>query len=143
MGLNARHPDNAARVFLDVNGDGQADWLNLEVRSSQLHLSTDTLKKNNVITHIDNGLGAVTDIVYKPLTDANVYTKGTDANLMVYGNNSPVFDVISPMYVVASATSNSPGLTGAGDANPLNYDVQSMGSESLIIRALQFTLKIL
>ena len=53
---------------------------------------------------LTTGLGAVTNITYKPLTDNSVYTKGSGA---VY----PYLDLQAPLYVVSHVT-NSDGIGG-------------------------------
>lgn len=85
----------------DYDGDGTTD----------LFLITDTSRQfveagaghADRVASITNGLGAVTSITYKPLTDATVYTKGTGANVM--GN--AYLELQAPMYVVSSVSSSN------------------------------------
>jgi hypothetical protein len=85
----------------DYDGDGTSD----------LFLITDTSRQfveagaghADRVAGITNGLGAVTSITYKPLTDATVYTKGTGVNVM----GSAYLELQAPMYVVSSVSSSN------------------------------------
>lgn len=92
----------------DANGDGRADLIyafntdpnvGLVVRSK---FSGST--QSDLLTTITNGLGAVTRVTYRPLTDSSVYQKMSNA---VY----PYVDVQAPFYVVSRVT-NSDGIGG-------------------------------
>ena len=48
----------------------------------------------NVITDITNGLGAVTTISYKPLTDTSVYSRMNDSSNVDWGAGSVVYDLV-------------------------------------------------
>ncbi|WP_284244624.1 RHS repeat-associated core domain-containing protein [Thalassotalea insulae] len=62
----------------------------------------------NTIYKITNGFGLETTIDYEQLTDTSVYTKGQGAEDLDYGRGSPVFDIISPQFVVSQVTSDAP-----------------------------------
>jgi RHS repeat-associated protein len=88
---------NATHRAVDVDGNGQIDigykdgtW---KVRR---HLGSGV---DDVIKSIADGYGNTVSVNYAPLTDSQVYTKGTGATF-------PVVDVISPMYVVKNYTTN-------------------------------------
>ncbi|NET24404.1 polymorphic toxin-type HINT domain-containing protein [Okeania sp. SIO1I7] len=82
---------NSIRMMADSDGDGQADVVGFGNEGVYVSLSKD---KSDLITKIVNGLGEVISIEYAPLTDSNVYTKGTGA---VY----PKVDIQTPIYVVS------------------------------------------
>jgi RHS repeat-associated protein len=114
-------------IFVDVDGDGHTDLLRVQNTSTNnvitLYKSNDTGSVGNRIVGIDNGLGNATTITYKPLTDTNVYTKGTDANDVNKWPGAPVFDIVAPSYVVASVSSTAPVATGTPGA--VNYGATS------------------
>lgn len=88
---------NTTHRAVDIDGDGQIDigykdgtW---KVRR---HLGNGVA---DVIKSVTDGYGNTVSINYAPLTDSEVYTKGTGAQF-------PVVDLISPMYVVKDYTAN-------------------------------------
>lgn len=71
----------------DWNGDGSTDlW-----RSTGQYKTTFAPE---LVSSITSGLGAVTSLTYKPLTDASLYSKDTDATY-------PTLDLQMPIYVVS------------------------------------------
>lgn len=98
---------DVSRVGLtDVNGDGALEMYLLYGNGSSpattlRHLG---LNSGERIAKITNGMGAITQITYKPLTDASVHTRALG---VVY----PTIAIQSPMYVV-SLVSSSDGLGG-------------------------------
>lgn len=88
--------------FVDIDGNGVADLVYRGDEGVQLWRSQ--IAAPDLLTSITNGLGHVTSITYKPITDPAVHTK--DAN-SVY----PVRDMQFSMYVV-SAVSGSNGIGG-------------------------------
>lgn len=111
----------------EFDGDGAADFLrfNLVTTSNNLYTSrassTSRYKPRDVITKITNGHGAQTMLTYQPLTNKGIYQRGESggalARTLNYGWNSPVFDVLAPMYVVSKAASSAPV---KGNANALS-----------------------
>ncbi|MDQ7049254.1 MAG: FG-GAP-like repeat-containing protein [Enterobacterales bacterium] len=75
-GLNVRHITDGSSVFLDINGDGLSDWLNIYKISARVHLSNDSLIKDNVIARIDNGAGALTEITLQTAHRCQCLYKG-------------------------------------------------------------------
>lgn len=49
-----------------------------------------------VIWEIEDGLGAMTDILYAPLTFASTYQRDLNGSLLASGRLSRVFDVEAP-----------------------------------------------
>ena len=80
----------------------------------RVFLSSDSLYPRK-ITNITNGLDIQTNITYKPLTDASVYTKGSGANY-------PERDFQGPMYVVSQVTSDN----GIGGSLSSSYQYEGM-----------------
>jgi len=110
-------------LFADMDGDGHNDLVYFAKGGSSttvyVYKSTDQGQASNRVTQINNGFGNVTEITYKPLTDATVYTRGTDANSPTWPDGSakpfPVFDLIQADYVVANVSSTAPA---ANDSMP-------------------------
>lgn len=88
------------RLGIDFNGDGKSDLYKDEGYYNDFVYMFDYKNKYNFIQKFTNGLGHETQITYKPLTDNNVYTKGTGA---VY----PVVDIQPALYVVDSLLANN------------------------------------
>lgn len=89
----------------DIDGDGRADLIYAPM-SYGVTVNLTTAPTPNRITTITNGLGATTNIGFKPVTDGSVYTPDADA---VY----PVQDIRAqgPLYIVSNVT-NSDGVGG-------------------------------
>src|SRR5207237_3525775 len=79
------------------------------------------------LASITNGLGLSTQLTYKPLTDATVYTKGT-------GSLYPVEEVIAPRYVVAEVDADN----GIGGENAQTYAYQALRTHLYDIGNLGF-----
>jgi RHS repeat-associated protein len=73
----------------------------------------------DLLTSVTNGLGVNSTIVYKPMTDPSVYTKGTGA---VY----PVQDVVAPRYVVAEVKADD----GIGGQNTQTYTYKGLKQDA-------------
>ena len=82
----------------DYNGDGKSD-LAVHVGGTSWPVALAGGRMPDLLTKITNGLGAVTEIIHKPLTDGSVYSKYSDA---VY----PVADIQTPTYVVSEHKSS-------------------------------------
>ncbi|WP_282611404.1 toxin TcdB middle/N-terminal domain-containing protein, partial [Pelagibius sp. Alg239-R121] len=86
--------------FLDVNGDGIVGWVRAYRNASGTDSQVTWLSRTGVpdlLVSAKDGLGRMAEITYKPLTDDDVYTKGSGASF-------PEFDIIAPMYVVSSVS---------------------------------------
>lgn len=100
-------------LFSDVNGDGLPDHVFFKSGSSKQRVSLHkgTFRASPRITRIVNGFGLETDITYKALTDpgqSQLYSRGTGASELNYGNGSPVFDLLMPSYAVSTVSSSAP-----------------------------------
>jgi RHS repeat-associated protein len=111
--------ENDVSVFADFTGDGKADQLFIdskktgEITSTGFRMGTNVsgspgIEPANVITRITNGFGAVTEIVYRPLTDSTVYTRSHDAASVIWGKGAPVYDYFSPVFVVGEVSVSAP-----------------------------------
>ena len=102
-------------MFIDANADNYSDLL-FSTGTVQLYLSNvpDTL------TVITNGLGTITTISYKKLSDSTVYAPDTGA---VY----PVRDILPavPLYVVSTYTVSD----GTGGVVTTNYTYGGLKAE--------------
>ncbi len=88
------------RFLTDVNGDGRADIVGFA--SGAVEVSTAAGSGiPDLLTTITSGLGAATQITYKPLTDPTVYSKDGAATVL------PQQNLIAPIYVVAQVDANN------------------------------------
>ena len=101
-----------APLFSDFDGDGVLDFMSIKLGDNAdmyVSRSTQRFAPRDVIVGITNGLGSNTAIKYASLTNGQIYKRGNSAlNGVPFGRGSPVLDLLSPMYVVASASSSSP-----------------------------------
>jgi len=107
--LIASDNEKQLNLFADFNGNGQIDHLNIENgKDIQLTFGNSSDSARDVITKFTNGFGEYQEVIYKPLTNSHIYSKGVGAKNLTYGNGSPVFDITGPLYVVSQATSSAP-----------------------------------
>ncbi|MFO1307539.1 MAG: Ig-like domain-containing protein [Burkholderiales bacterium] len=98
----------------DFNGDGRTDILYLADGIAQPVLAiAGQAVPTDALTKVTTGLGAITEVVYKPLTDPSVYAKGSSANSAQFE-----LDIQSPMNVVQSSAAS----TGLGGASRFTTD---------------------
>ena len=119
------HPDNQkvdmARVTVaDFSGDGRPDIYRI---NGWGHAEADSYWENQtppaLIHQIENGLGAKTNLSYKPLTDDEVYAKGRP---LAY-HNPVIAQTIRPaQFVVASRETDN----GIGGLSRLSYQYESL-----------------
>tara|TARA_R110002060_G_scaffold880_3_gene2106 strand:+ start:4858 stop:11826 length:6969 start_codon:yes stop_codon:yes gene_type:complete len=110
----------------DWNGDGRLDTARIDYSSRTFYYRTNadwyytgnypnfnvqwTNQPGNRIHTITNGFGLKTYIEYDLLTNDEFYTKADNAETLTgYGNGSPVYDLVSPSYLVSTVTSDAPG----------------------------------
>ncbi|MBA6302857.1 RHS repeat-associated core domain-containing protein [Colwellia sp. MB02u-14] len=110
----------------DWNGDGRLDTAKIDYSSKTFYYRSNsdwyftghypnferqwTNQPGNRIHTITNGFGLKTYIEYDLLTNDEFYTKADNAeDLTDYGNGSPIYDIISPSYLVSTVTSDAPG----------------------------------
>jgi len=96
----------------DVNGDGLLDWVIYHPGEGKIKVNLGSGVVPDLLLTITDGHGASRSIVYKPLTEPAVYTKGTGATY-------PEQDVQAAMYVV-SETAADDG-TGGQFRNTYRY----------------------
>ncbi|MCC6194106.1 MAG: VCBS repeat-containing protein, partial [Burkholderiales bacterium] len=102
--LAASNPDLFQQIVAgDFDGDGKTDFIYLPDAAPIKRLAlAQGPGSGDVIKKITTGLGAVTEITHKPLTDPGVYLKGSGA--------SPALrelDIQSPMYVVQQVAAST------------------------------------
>lgn len=102
----------------DFNGDGKEDIIRFADQvanpGSNALLWEQGAVANDYLQSITDGLGLISTLTYKPLTDDTVYTKGS-------GSVYPVMDLQVPMYVVSNASSGN----GVGGSNETRYTYAS------------------
>lgn len=91
----------------DFNGDGKADLFFDNTGGNGLSTAERAIwvsdgQPADLLFKITTGLGAETEIHYRPLTDGNTYTKGTAATF-------PMLDVQSPLFVVSQLDADNGG----------------------------------
>ena len=137
MGFNAPEPlaagttDNERSMFVDIDADGFADYVAMDGDVGwQLRTNAPYAR----IAAVVDGYGNRSEIDYRALSDATVYTKGNAQLLDTsnWGNGSKVFDAIQPMYVVAAF--KRPGTLTAYQYGGLRYQLGrgSLGFESFV-----------
>ena len=102
--------DGFTHYFVDVDGDGLADWIQVVHDTSIGYVGLAKGPVPDFLTRVTYGLGPVTSISYKPLTDNSVYAKHGDS---VY----PIIDLKLPLYVASSASTSD----GIGGSNVTTY----------------------
>jgi RHS repeat-associated protein len=115
---------------IDMNADGELDIISVELDEHSTYHNYDNYASFNKtpfvardkIATIDNGLGSVTNISYKALTDPsqpNLYDEhygwSYDANGKV------VYKLTSPQYVVQKAESSAPAHNNVNNMNSVEY----------------------
>lgn len=114
--------------FADFDGDGATDYVRFNrenTASGELFTSRSSTRHQarDVIVKITDGIGAVTNISYQPLTNASVYRRDTGSLTgdAAFGRGSPVFDLLGPLYVVSSVSSSAPIYTDAAALATVSY----------------------
>lgn len=137
--------------FVDYNGNGYSDLVYFDTDNDRIAKHPDTVSEPKAkIKQIDNGRSVLTDITYKPLTDDDVYSRGSNAESIAdWGNGSAVYDVISASQVVSSVSSSAPGYDTSGNyqaSNQITVEyhyaglrVQAGGRGNLGFESLQTT----
>jgi hypothetical protein len=118
-----------ASFFVDLDGDANLDFLALQSPPNQnnnIRTATSAFSSQfaprDVITQINNGYGASTQLDYLPLTNRDVYRRDFNSrNTLLYGRDSPVQDLLMPMYVVSRVTSSAPTVANVAGVSTLNY----------------------
>ncbi len=107
------HVNNSdwSQYFLDLDGDGRLDFTKIKGLGNpfmSIYRRTTHHRARHQLLDITNGLGAKTFVNYQPLTYRSVYARSYDGASLVSGRGSPVFDALSPTWVVAALSSDSP-----------------------------------
>ena len=132
---------SSIHLKLDLDGDGQIDNLSVAANGNDWNAARSSLhhQARAVVWNITDGLGAVTDITYAPLTYSSVYRRDYNAPVMASGTGSQVFDITGPSYVVSYVKSSAPTFGSPGDQSIVRYryaglKVQAGGRGSLGFR---------
>ena len=104
---------NPSLVASEIDGDGQIDLVQQSVVSGAVGLTIleNQAVKPDLMTSVQNGLGAINTLVYQPITDSTVYSPpGT----------SPVYpsQATQNAYYVVTQSANS---NGVGDMHVVTY----------------------
>lgn len=109
-GYVARSGADHRRLLVDLDGDGTPDNLVINEDGNRYYAirrPTAHHQPVGVIHRVADGLGAVTDVEYAPMTYSDVYRRDFSAALQV-GRGSAVQDVSGPSWVVKRVRSSSP-----------------------------------
>ncbi|MDP5211255.1 hypothetical protein, partial [Microbulbifer sp. 2205BS26-8] len=139
--------------FADTDGDGEPDYHRYDISSgkvyTRLNNAGEAKYKNaprNVIHQFDNGLGNITKVTYGNMALSGVYSRldmaasssidsfytalNSDwvlpAGSQTLGKDTPVLDILSPVYLVAEVESSAP----AAGAAPGSVDQSALSSVS-------------
>lgn len=154
--LYKRDPLNFNTSFWDVNGDGHFDYFNLQraYRGSDndndhnlvLILGANPWMPRNRVSSIDHLSGSlvadsVIDLKYESMTkrgyrSAYTHSVGSLLNSEDYGNGSPVFDILAPMYLLSEVSKSAPTQANPAEKTVMKYfysgmKVQGSGRGSL------------
>ncbi len=110
IGANAEDYNQNLNLFMDLNGDGATDHIRVTSGSIQkIYPRADIYNAPDQITTFTNGLGASTEVLYRPLTFSSTYTQGNhQTTVLNYGLGSPVLDIMGAIYVVRQVETTSP-----------------------------------
>jgi RHS repeat-associated protein len=132
--FSAFNKDNDGVLLADWDGDGVLGFARSDFTNNKFYYHRDAVSlgryPGNRIRTISNGFGIDTDIDYSVLTNSQVYQKGTGAKDLSFGNNSPVFDLIAPSYVVSHVTSDAPSSANAGATVTVMYQYEAMRAQA-------------
>jgi len=114
--------DYEVKASGDFNGDGLTDLYLYRAQddgrsngNANDYIFQSGWKTPDQLVGITNGLGINSQIAYKPMTDASVYTKGT-------GSAYPVQEVIAPRYIVSEVKADN----GVGGQNVQTYNYTAL-----------------
>lgn len=135
----------AVPIFSDVDGDGNLDFMSIHLNSNAdvyVSRAASRFVPRDVITQFANGLGALTNVSYSPLTNAALYRRDSGSrNGTNWGRGAPVLDLLAPMYAVSKVSSSAPRDGNANALSTLYYryagaKVQSGGRGMLGFREI-------
>ncbi|MCF6299716.1 MAG: hypothetical protein L3J52_01120 [Proteobacteria bacterium] len=109
-GAKPQNLNQNLNMFVDLNGDGNTDHIRIDSSGKQrIYPRKTSYIPVDKITAITNGLGASTDVLYRPLTFSNTYAQGDHQTAAInYGFGSPVLDLMGAIYVVRQVDTNAP-----------------------------------
>ena len=109
-GAQAINVNSNVNLFMDFDGDGAADHLRIEGTGIQrLYPREKTFKSADQITSFEDSLGAITNVLYRPLTFSTTYKQGNhQTTALNYGLGSPVLDLMAAIYVVRQIEVDAP-----------------------------------
>jgi len=134
--LGNQDPNRYLVLPMDINGDGTADLIRYKADNSSsqnMYVVSANLKYggNDFIVQFTNGFGVAHKVNYAPLVSKFTYERAFDGPRKLWGRNSVVFDVFSPLWAVRDAFSSSPGC--APDALTCAFDsISEVGATSSI-----------
>ncbi len=110
IGASAINVNQNLNLFMDLNGDGTMDHVRIDNAGDQnVYPREDVYLTTDQITTFTDGLGASTDVLYRPLTFSSTYKQGNhQTTALNYGLGSPVLDVMGAVYVVRQVDVDSP-----------------------------------
>ena len=119
--INSQDPTTLQSFLIDVEGKGAPDLVRFAGTTLSVVGYGPIFGGNDFVTQIGNGLGALTQVVYYPLSYTAGYTRAYDGPLQNWGRSSPVFDVTSAIWVVHKANSSAPTAASATAISSVVY----------------------
>ena len=107
---------NLFSYLADMDGDGYPDQLMTDPTGNghfnhggwQITRSTSHHKPRHLVTTIQSGLGAITQLTYGPLTYSSLYYREYNGYALTSGYGAAVQDTFAPRWVVQYAESTAP-----------------------------------
>jgi RHS repeat-associated protein len=127
-----RGSDASVHMFIDLDGDGAIDSVNMSQDGQgnyALSTRSNRFSAADRIVQITNGTGSRTLIDYAPMNFSSVYRRDYSGAGMQSGP-SPVFDMLSPQFVVNRVQSSAPTRVSPSNLSSVRYFYAGSKSQS-------------
>lgn len=120
---DAQNPQTSLSFLIDTNGDSAPDLMRFKLSDNTLTVARNAIPfgGNDFLTKITNGLGAISQFDYAPITQSAVYERLFDGPRQRFGRESPISDVFSSIWVVRSASQSAPTVADPDEQSIISY----------------------